>query len=134
MPRSIPKSVQIDWLTNCLDSFVPTISENVGPSISSDVKFVALYTAIQICKDNRLGSVNGHSDNVSMIKVALLLRDGTPQQLGKLIYHHNMAVTRAVDIIDAVKGINLIILQMLDSRDQSNYLVNRLLRNENLRQ
>lgn len=115
MPRSIPKSVQIDWLTNCLDSFVPTISENVGPSISSDVKFVALYTAIQICKDNRLGSVNGHSDNVSMI-VALLLRDGTPQQLGKLIYHHNIAVTRAVDIIDAVKGINLIILQMLDSR------------------
>jgi len=116
VPPRVPKSVQIDWLTNCLDSFAPTISENVGPSKSSDAKFVALYTAIQICKDNRLGSVNGHSDSVSMIKVALLLRDGTPRQLGKRIYNHKEAGTRSVDIIDAVKGINLIIQQMLDSR------------------
>jgi hypothetical protein len=109
------RTEQIDWLTTSLASYSPSISGNVDSNISSDSKFVAIHTAIQYCRDQFILSING-SDSASWIKVALLVRNGSPSQLRNTLYYTERSIgTRSVDIVEAYKGIYLILQQVLSS-------------------
>lgn len=113
--NSISRVDQISWLTESLDAYSPSMNENGDPSISSNSSLVAVFAAIQFCRDNHFLSVTGRGE-VSMIKVALLVRNGTPKQIEDRIYDQKTRDLRSVDIIDAIKGINLILQQVLDTQ------------------
>ena len=110
------RTEQIDWLTTSLASYSPSTSGNVDSSISSDSKFVAIHTAVQYSRDQYYLAING-KDTVSWIKVALLVRDGSPTQLRDTLYYNERRIgTRPVNIVEAYKGIYLILQQVLSSK------------------
>jgi hypothetical protein len=113
----VSRTEQIDWLTTSLASYSPSISGNVDSSISSDSKFVAIHTAVQYSRDQYYLAINGKKDSVSWIKVALLVRDGSPTQLREMLYINEKRIgTRPVSTVEAYKGIYLILQQVLSSK------------------